>query len=176
MMPQSSVYCVCSKMSSSRPSVGIFSEKLRFFSKVKIFKNNFNKKWWAYRVYISQKKLGWMSSFIISLWCLKAQYCVCSKMSSSRPSVGIFSEKLRFFSKVKIFKNNFNKKWWAYRVYISQKKLGWMSSFIISLWCLKAQYCVCSKMSSSRPSAGTWKFSFHSICLVLSGLANTVWW
>ena len=52
-----------------------FSEqKLRFFSKVKILKNAFNKKWWAYRVYtdIRQKKLGWLSSIIISLWCLKA--------------------------------------------------------------------------------------------------------
>ena len=35
-----------------------FSEqKLRFFSKMKILKNAFNKKWWAYRVYIRQKKI-----------------------------------------------------------------------------------------------------------------------
>ena len=33
-----------------------FSEqKLRFFSKVKILKNAFNKKWCAYRVYIRKK-------------------------------------------------------------------------------------------------------------------------
>ena len=31
-------------------------QKLRFFPRVKIWKNAFNKKWWAYRVYISQKK------------------------------------------------------------------------------------------------------------------------
>ena len=33
-------------------------QNLRFFSKVKILKNAFNKKCWAYRVYISQKKVG----------------------------------------------------------------------------------------------------------------------
>ena len=33
-------------------------QKLRFFSKVKILKNAFNKKRWAYRVYIRQKKVG----------------------------------------------------------------------------------------------------------------------
>ena len=32
------------------------SEQKFFFSKVKILKNAFNKKWWAYRVYIKQKK------------------------------------------------------------------------------------------------------------------------
>jgi len=32
--------------------------KVKIFSKVKIKKNAFSKKWWAYRVYIRQKKLG----------------------------------------------------------------------------------------------------------------------
>ena len=32
-------------------------QNLRFLSKVKILKNGFNEKWWAYRVYISQKKV-----------------------------------------------------------------------------------------------------------------------
>ena len=33
-------------------------QKLNLFSKVKIWKNAFNKKWWAYMVYISQNKVG----------------------------------------------------------------------------------------------------------------------
>ena len=45
-------------MISSKPSEGIFSEKLRLSSKVKIKKNAFNKKRWAYWVYIRQKKIG----------------------------------------------------------------------------------------------------------------------
>ena len=44
-------------ITSSRPSEGNFPEKSRFFSEVKILKNGFNKKWWAYRVYIRQKKV-----------------------------------------------------------------------------------------------------------------------
>ena len=56
--------------------------------------------------------------------------------------------------------------------------MGWLSSFIISLWCLIALYCVCSKMTSSRLSAGTWKFRmlhlFSSLCIgrFVSLLAN----
>ena len=46
------------------------------------------------------------------------------------------------------------------------KKMGWLTSFIFDLWCLKAYYCVCSKIT--RPSEGTWKFRIGSICLVLS--------
>ena len=60
------------------------------------------------------------------------------------------------------------------RVCRRQKKIGWLSSFIISLWCLKAYYCACSKMISSRPSPGTWKFRISSICLVLSDSCHNI--
>ena len=39
----------------------------RMFFKSKNLKNAFNKKWWAYKVYTRPKKLGWLSSFNISL-------------------------------------------------------------------------------------------------------------
>ena len=96
--------------------------------KVKIFSKVFIKKWWAYRV--------WPSSFIISLWCIKAYYYVRSKITSSR---GHFFRKVWIFFKSENLKNAFLKKWWAYRVYIRQKKLGWLSPFIISLWCFKPE-------------------------------------
>ena len=71
-MGHQSYVLLCSKITSFQPSEGNFPEKSRFFSEVKISKNGFNKKWWAYRVYRRQKKLSWLSSFIFSLWCLKA--------------------------------------------------------------------------------------------------------
>ena len=52
---------------SDRPKVKIFFQKWNFKKKEKI-----NKKWRAYRIYIIQKTSRWLSSFIISLWCLKA--------------------------------------------------------------------------------------------------------
>ena len=57
-MGHQSYVLLCSKITSFKPSEGQFSEKWGIFSKVKISKNGFNKKWWAYRVYIRQKKLG----------------------------------------------------------------------------------------------------------------------
>ena len=56
-MGHQSYVLLCSKITSFQPSEGQFSEKSGFFSEVKVLKNGFNKKWWAYRVYIRQKKV-----------------------------------------------------------------------------------------------------------------------
>ena len=51
-MGHQSYVLLCSKITSFQPSEGQFSEKSG------ILKNGFNKKWWAYRVYMSQRKFG----------------------------------------------------------------------------------------------------------------------
>ena len=68
---------------------------------------------------------------------------------------------------LKISQNHFCKNNWKYVIdKIMQKKI-WVAVIIyIDLWCPKAYYCLCSKIISSRPSAGTWKFRIGSIyCL-----------
>ena len=57
--------------------------------------------------FISNKK-SWGGCHHLLLVYDASKYCVCSEMTSFQPSEGIFSEKLGFFSNVKIFKNAFN--------------------------------------------------------------------
>ena len=42
------------------------------------------------------KNWGWLSPFIIDLWCLNDYFCcLCSKNTSSRPSEGLFFKKIQ---------------------------------------------------------------------------------
>ena len=82
----------------------ILRAKVKIFSKVKIKKNAFDKRWWAYKVYIRQKNLGGCHHLILVYDASKliTVYVVIWPVLGLQTSEGIFSEKLRFLSKVKI--------------------------------------------------------------------------